>query len=138
MKIKLPCRRELNSEDCKGIKNRHQRRQVALKVRLGGPSCAQEAPSCAWSAAWDVQVRPKRLQFALRVRLGTPKCDLRRSELRLECDWKRPFWRFDAKQVLGLFPVARRSEAPAGNIWIDRRPTHTSGRVRASDEPKIS
>ena len=68
-------------------KNRPQRRQVALEVRLGGPSCAQEAPSCAWSAAWNAQVapscawsaawsaqvRPKRRQVALGVRLGRPK-----------------------------------------------------------------
>ena len=53
-------------------KNRSQRRQVALKVRLGGPSCAQEAPSCAWSAAWSAQGRQERRKVALGVRFETP------------------------------------------------------------------
>ena len=62
MIIELSCRRELNSDGCKDTKNRPKRRQVALGVRLGGPSYAQEEPSCAWSVA-------------LGVRLGAPSCD---------------------------------------------------------------
>ena len=58
VEIKLPCRRELNFQGCKGTQNRPKRRQVALGVRLGGPSCAQEAPSCAWRPVWRAKWSP--------------------------------------------------------------------------------
>ena len=45
--------------------------KLEVILRFRGPSCAQEAPSCAWSAAW-------RRQVALGVWLGGAK-------LRLEC-----------------------------------------------------
>ena len=45
--------------------------KLEVILRFRGPSCAQEAPSCAWSAAW-------RRQVALEVWLGGAK-------LRLEC-----------------------------------------------------
>ena len=96
MKIKLSCRRELDSESCKSTKNRHQRRQVALKVRLGGPIWAQETPSCAWSAAWsakldprDALVRPKRRQVEPKKRPRGSKLSPRGAQVQPNASQKR-------------------------------------------------
>ena len=76
MRIKLSCRRELDSEGCKSTKNRPKKRQVALggqfggQVALGGrldrrPGAlngSSEVPSCArWAVGQASRGSERRL-----------------------------------------------------------------------------